>query len=71
VVLEEPPIKKPLEGPATILPKNAPHLLLLSAHNKQTLDALAKSFVEFLQYKEDKQLRDVSFASFLPSPFSH
>jgi acyl transferase domain-containing protein len=59
IVLEEAPAPKISEGESS-LPH---HLLTLSAHNKPTLDALAKRFVDFLQNKSSTQLRNICYTA--------
>lgn len=44
VVLEEAPHAQRVTFPRT----GAPHVLTLSAHNKETLDAIARQYVNFL-----------------------
>ena len=60
VVLEETPKSQLQSTLSCTLQVRPPHFLVLSAHNKQTLDALAKQFAQFLQDRDDTQLHNIS-----------
>jgi acyl transferase domain-containing protein len=52
-VLEEPPQAQPgFEVPRT----GIPHVLTLSAHNKVTLDALVKAYIDFLDVENNGEV---------------
>eukprot|EP00026_Physarum_polycephalum_P000013 Phypoly_transcript_00013.p1 GENE.Phypoly_transcript_00013~~Phypoly_transcript_00013.p1 ORF type:complete len:3714 (+),score=596.07 Phypoly_transcript_00013:46-11187(+) len=61
IILEEPPLLQRTSGRAKIA--DSPHTLLLSAHNKPTLEALAKSFIQFLKDKSSEELHDICYTT--------